>query len=122
MATFSLRTLGFPEIRRDGAPCKLSLRKGLALLAYLAEAKGPASRDAVATLLWPDDSQDVVRTRLRRLLHRLQLALGDDAVVADRSTVRWSPASALEVDSLLFEQACERGDFEHACRLYRGDF
>src|SRR4051812_8797909 len=91
MASFSLRTLEFPEIRRDDAPCRLSLRKGMAVLIYLAEARGPVSRDVVATLLWPDDSEDVVRTRLRRLLHRLQLALGDDALIADRSTVQWSP-------------------------------
>jgi len=122
MASFSLRTLGFPEIRREDEPCKLSLRKGLALLTYLAEARGPVGRDVVATLLWPEDSEDVVRTRLRRLLHRLQLALGDDALIADRSTVRWSPAAALDVDSQLFEQACDRGDFEQACRLYLGDF
>src|SRR5262249_37413973 len=122
MASFSLRTLGFPEIRRDDEPCRLALRKGLALLTYLAEAKGSVGRDVVATMFWPEDSQDVVRTRLRRLLHRLQLALGDDAVIADRSTVRWSSAVALQVDSQLFEQASERGDFEHACRLYLGDF
>jgi DNA-binding SARP family transcriptional activator/pimeloyl-ACP methyl ester carboxylesterase len=122
MASFSLRTLGFPEIRRDDAPCRLSLRKGMAVLIYLAEARGPVSRDVVATLLWPDDSEDVVRTRLRRLLHRLQLALGDDALIADRSTVQWSPATDLRVDSRLFEEACDDGDFEEACRLYPGDF
>jgi pimeloyl-ACP methyl ester carboxylesterase len=36
--------------------------------------------------------------------------------------VRWSPAIDLEVDSQLFEQACDRGEFEPACRLYLGDF
>jgi DNA-binding SARP family transcriptional activator/pimeloyl-ACP methyl ester carboxylesterase len=122
MASFSLRTLGFPEIRRDGEPCKLSLRKGLALLTYLAEANGPVGRDAVATLLWPEDSVEVVRARLRRLLHRLQLALGEDALIADRSTVRWAEAANLSVDSRLFEQACDAADFEQACRLYQDDF
>jgi DNA-binding SARP family transcriptional activator/pimeloyl-ACP methyl ester carboxylesterase len=122
MASFSLRTLGFPEIRRDDEPCQLSLRKGLALITYLAEAKGPVGRDVAATMLWPEESEDVVRTRLRRLLHRLQLALGDDALIADRSTVRWSPAMTLHVDSQRFEQACDSGDFELACRLYSGDF
>ena len=78
MALFSVRTLGFPEIRRDDRLCQLALRKGLALLIYLAEAKGPVGRDVVATMLWPESSEDVVRARLRRLLHRLQRALGDD--------------------------------------------
>jgi len=122
MTVFTLRTLGFPEIRRDDRPCPLALRKGLALLVHLAEAGGPVGRDAIATMLWPESSEDVVRARLRRLLHRLQGALGDHVLTIDRSTVRWSPAIDLQVDSQLFEQACDRGEFERACRLYGGDF
>ena len=34
MASFSVRTLGFPEVRCDDRPCPLALRKGLALLVY----------------------------------------------------------------------------------------
>ena len=121
MARFSIRTFGFPEIRRDDQLCQLALRKGLALLIYLAEAKGPVGRDVVATLLWPEDSEEIVRARLRRLLHRLQQTLGD-VLSSDRSTVRWSSAIELEVDSRAFEEACDRGEFEAACRLYRSDF
>src|SRR6266700_2420830 len=121
MARFSVRTFGFPEIRRDDKPCQLALRKGLALLIYLAEAKGAVGHDVVATMLWPDSSEEVARAGLRRLLHRLQLTLGD-ALTSDRSTVRWSSAIDLQVDSRLFEQACDRGEFERACRLYPRDF
>src|SRR4029077_10300806 len=74
-----------------------------------------------ATLLWPEGAEEAVRARLRRLLHRLQLTLGD-VLTSDRSTVRWSSAVDLQVDSRLFEQACDRGEFERACALYRGDF
>jgi DNA-binding SARP family transcriptional activator/pimeloyl-ACP methyl ester carboxylesterase len=122
MALFSVRTLGFPEIRRDDQVCQLALRKGLALLVYLAEAKGSVGRDSVAAMLWPEDSEAVVRARLRRLLHRLQLTLGDDVLTPDRSTIRWSSAIDLQVDSQLFEQACDRGEFAAACRLYVGGF
>ena len=66
MALFSVRTFGFPEIHRDDQPCQLALRKGLALLIYLGEAKGPVERDVVATMLWPESSETVVRARLRR--------------------------------------------------------
>ena len=121
MAVFSVRTFGFPELRRDDQPCQLALRKGLALLIYLAEAKGPVGRETVATLLWPESSEAVVRARLRRLLHRLQATLGD-IITSDRSTVRWSSAIETQVDSSLFEEACDRGEFERACRLYQGDF
>lgn len=122
MALLSVQTLGFPEIRRDGQPCPLALRKGLALLIYLAEAKGPVGRDVFATMLWPEDGEEVVRARLRRLLHRVQLALGGEVLTIDRSTVRWSAAIELHVDSQLFEQACDQGEFEQACHCYPGDF
>nr|WP_224031996.1 alpha/beta hydrolase [Paraburkholderia caribensis] len=122
MALFSVRTLGFPEIRRDHRLCQLPLRKGLALLVYLAEAEGSVGRDVLATMLWPEGGEEVVRARLRRLLHRLQHALGDDTLTIDRSTVRWSAAITLQVDSQLFEEACDHGEFEQACRHYPGDF
>jgi DNA-binding SARP family transcriptional activator/pimeloyl-ACP methyl ester carboxylesterase len=122
MALFNVRTLGFPEIRRDDRLCQLPLRKGLALLVYLAEAKGSVGRDVFAAMLWPEGDEEVVRARLRRLLHRLQYTLGDDVLTTDRSTVRWSAAIDLQVDSQLFEQACDRGEFEQASRHYPGDF
>ena len=121
MASFSVRTLGYPEVRRDDRPCPLALRKGLALLVYVAEAPGPVGREALATLLWPESPADVVKARLRRLLHRLQLALGD-VLASDRSTVRLSATIDLEIDSRLFEEACDRGAFERACALYQTDF
>src|SRR5579859_1499494 len=121
MVLFRVRTFGFPEIHCDDQPRQLSLRKGLALLVYLADAKGPVGRDVVATMLWPESSEEVARARLRRLLHRLQLTLGE-VLTSDRLTVRWSSEIDQRVDSRLFEQACDRGEFEHACRLYPGDF
>jgi DNA-binding SARP family transcriptional activator/pimeloyl-ACP methyl ester carboxylesterase len=121
MASFSVRTFGFPEIRRDGVPCELALRKGLALLIYLAEANGPVGRDVLATLLWPDSSADVARARLRRLLHRLQVTLGE-IITSDRFTLRWSGALDLTLDSHAFEEACDRGAFARACLIYQRDF
>jgi DNA-binding SARP family transcriptional activator/pimeloyl-ACP methyl ester carboxylesterase len=121
MASFSVRTFGFPEVRCDDRVCPLALRKGLALLVYLAESKGPVGREAIATMLWPESPAEIVRARLRRLLHRLQLALGD-GLASDRTTVRWSEAIDLEIDSRKFEEACDAGDFERACGLYHADF
>ena len=122
MTGFSLQTLGFPEIHGDDQPIKLALRKGLALLIYLAEARGAVARDVIATLLWPESPRETARARLRRLLHRIELALGHPVFETDRTSLRWSPAVDLKVDSHLFESACDRGAFEEACLLYRGDF
>jgi len=122
MIGVSLRTLGFPEILRDGNPIRLNLRKGAALLVYLAEAQGAVARDVLATLLWPESPREIARARLRRLLHRVELALGQSIFDTDRTTVKLSPAIGLKVDSHQFEAACNRNAFEDACLHYRGDF
>src|SRR3954470_612006 len=122
MTAFSLGTFGFPEVHADGRPIKLALRKGLALLVYLAEAKGAVARGIVATLLWPETDRETGLARLRRLLHRIELKLGQQVFETDRTSLRWSPAVALQVDAHLFEGACDRADFDEACQIYRGDF
>lgn len=122
MTAFSLGTFGFPEVQADGRPIKLALRKGLALLVHLAEAKGAVARDVAATWLWPEADRETGLARLRRLLHRIELALGQPVFETDRTSVRWSPAVELTVDTHLFESACDRGAFEEACQIYRGDF
>ncbi len=102
MTGFSLQTFGFPEIHGDNRPIKLNLRKGLALLVYLAETPGAVARDVIATLLWPESPPETARARLRRMLHRIELTLGQHVFETDRTTVRWSPAVELKVDSHLF--------------------
>ncbi|TQF37771.1 SARP family transcriptional regulator [Bradyrhizobium sp. UNPF46] len=122
MTAFSLRTFGFPEVHADGRPIKLALRKGLALLVYLGEAKGVVAREIMATLLWPETPRETGLARLRRLLHRVELTLGQSVFETDRTSLRWSPDVELKLDSHLFEEACDRGAFEQACLIYRGDF
>lgn len=122
MTAYALGAFGFPEVHADGRPVKLALRKGLALLIYLAEAKGAVARDVIATLLWPETPRETGLARLRRLLHRIELAVGQSIFETDRTSVRWSPEVELKIDSHLFESACDRGDFEKACQIYRGDF
>src|SRR4051812_1465523 len=122
MTAFSLGTFGFPEVHADDRPIKLALRKGLALLVYLAETKGAVARDVMATLLWPDADRETGLARLRRLLHRIEITLGQPVFETDRTSLRWSPEVELKIDSQLFESACDRGNFEEACEIYRGDF
>jgi len=76
MTGFSLQTLGSRRSTATTAPIKLNLRKGLALLIYLAEAQGAVARDVLATLLWPESPGETARARLRRMLHRIELTLG----------------------------------------------
>ncbi|MBB4428950.1 DNA-binding SARP family transcriptional activator/pimeloyl-ACP methyl ester carboxylesterase [Bradyrhizobium sp. CIR48] len=122
MTVFSLHALGFPEVYAGDRPIKLNLRKALALLIYLAEARGAVAREVLAALLWPETSAETARARLRRLLHRIELALGREVFEADRASVRWSAAVEMTIYTHLFEGACDRGAFEEACAIYRDDF
>ncbi|WP_407188974.1 alpha/beta fold hydrolase [Bradyrhizobium centrosematis] len=122
MTVFWLHALGFPEVHADDRPVRLNLRKALALLIYLVEAKGAVARDVLAALLWPEAARETSLARLRRLLHRIELALGQPVFETDRTSVRRSPATTVRLDTHLFESACDRGSFEEACRIYRGDF
>jgi len=122
MSQLVLQVLGFPELRIDDRAGALTLRKALALLIYLVEAKGPVARDSAATLLWPEADTQTAHTRLRRLLHRIESAIGRRVIEADRMSLCLATGIEPHVDSRVFETACDRGDFEQACRIYRGDF
>ena len=59
---------GTPRLECDGTPVKLTRRKVTALLAYLAVTAQPHSREAVATLLWPDSDATSAYAYLRNAL------------------------------------------------------
>ena len=122
MSLLELKTLGYPELSVDGRTGSLTLRRALALLIFLAETKGPVARDAAATLLWPNADTETARARLRRLLYRIEVAVGAPIIEADRMAIRYRAAVDVRLESELFESACDRGDFDAACRIYRGDF
>ena len=122
MSQVDLRLFGYPEIRVDGRPVSLPLRKALAALTYVVEAQTPVSRDAVATLLWPEADEATAHSRLRRLLHRMHQYLGVGVIASGRISLCAAPGIELRVDTQTFEQACQEGDFGSASRLYRADF
>jgi DNA-binding SARP family transcriptional activator len=122
MARLGLQLLGFPRVRFDARDVGLSLRKGLAIVAYLAEARGPTSRDNLSSLLWPDADAEAARAGLRRTLHRLRSAFGAKVIEADRTSLSLARSLDLRVDTHAFEAACDKGALEEAARLYGGDF
>ena len=91
MVAVSIRTFGFPEIRRDDQPCPLALRKGLALLTYLAEANGPVGREMAATLLWPESSAAVVKTRSRAVVRGHAIELVHRPAFSSLACIDFSP-------------------------------
>ena len=122
MSQIDLQLFGYPEIRVDGRPVSLPLRKAVAALTYLVEARAPVSRDAVATLLWPEADEATARSRLRRLLHRTHQHLGIRIIASDRMSLYVAPGIDLRLDTWMFEHASQSGDFENAHLLYRADF
>jgi DNA-binding SARP family transcriptional activator len=117
-----VQLLGFPSVRVDGRSVDLALRKGLALIAYLAEARAPVGRDHMAGLLWPDADADAARARLRRTLHRIGAAFTAGLIDADRSSLALAPSIETRIDTHAFETACAAGELSEALRLYAGDF
>ena len=96
--------LGPVTVEVGRSPLAVDTRKAVALLAYLAVTRRPASREAVAALLWPEADGPGARGALRRTLSVLRAGLGDRGLVIDRSAVGLDP-SALEVDVWRFEEA-----------------
>lgn len=152
MAQLSLSLLGPFQALLDHKPITdFATDKVRALLFYLAvEAHQPHRRDALAGLLWPDQSQHKARQNLRQALSSLRQALGerDDAEnekgVADpfllvtRQTVQFNPASDYWLDATVFKtlvKDCKTHchsrpktclpctqRMEQMITLYRGDF
>lgn len=91
---------------RAGAPVAFDTRKSYAVLARVALARRPVSRDALAALLWPEADPDRARSALRRTLS-VTGAVGP-CLVVDRSAVSVDP-TLVDVDAWEFE-ALAAGD------------
>src|SRR5262245_39402384 len=99
MAQLDIQVLGYPAVCFDGRPVALPLRKAMALLVYLAEAGPLVGREALAALLWPEVDESAARSRLRRTLHKLHLAVCANAIRADRAALRLAPELQVSVDA-----------------------
>lgn len=100
-------------------------RKTRALLAYLADARAPVRREALAALLFPaaDEPLGALRWQLSAVRRQVAPAL----IIADRETVRLD-RSACRVDADAFERAFAAGGALSAAQaaaavgLYRGEY
>jgi predicted ATPase len=116
MARLELFLFGPPRLVRAGHTLNLGLRKAFALFIYLAVTKQPHSRDALATLFWPEEGQRSARGNLRRALHRINEALQAEMLVHDGENVSLDPGADLWIDSEAFTRhrlaALAAGDLE----------
>lgn len=104
MTQLKLMLLGSPRMERDGQTVEVDTRKAIALMAYLAVTAQSHSRDALATLLWPDYDQAHARAALRRTLSALNKALAGDWLEVDRENIALNPDTAIWVDAVEFQR------------------
>jgi DNA-binding SARP family transcriptional activator/TolB-like protein len=120
------RTLGSLELISPDDPevgAVLLHPKRTALLAWLAAAspRGFHRRDAILALLWPELDQERARASLRKAVHHIRRALGDDAIVG-RGDEELKLGDAVRSDVRVFLDALDQGNAEAAMVQYRGRF
>ncbi len=104
MTGLKLYLFGAPRLESAGASLPVGRRKGLAILAYLALKGQPQTREALATLFWPDFDQSRALSNLRRELSRLKTGPDVELIDADRRQVELVADSVLWVDVRQFNQ------------------
>src|SRR5579871_855691 len=122
-----LRLLGRFSVVAEGDPpvtLKISSKKGIALLAYLAlHPEHSVSREKLATLLWGDRPDRQARLNLRQVILSLRKTFAETELIAlDRDTVGLR-MERLSVDALQFQElsrSSEPGDLARAAALYGG--
>ena len=103
-AELSVQLFGPPRIECQGLAVHIPCRKAVALLAYLAATHEPHSRDALATLLWPDLGQAQACAMVRHALLALHQVLGKRWLVISTDLVALPAQPGLWVDSCEFQK------------------
>jgi DNA-binding SARP family transcriptional activator len=121
-----LRTLGTLDLHSaDGRELHslLAQPKRVALLAYLciAQPRGFHRRDTLLGLFWPDSDQEHARTSLRKSLHILRRAIGDNAILSRGDEEVAVDFHLVSCDAAAFEASVKANRLEEALELYRGD-
>jgi DNA-binding SARP family transcriptional activator/predicted Zn-dependent protease/TolB-like protein len=120
-----LITLGRLALIAPGGQADESLgrrRRKLALLAMLALASRPYSRDVLADIFWGEELEERARHSLSDALSHLRRRLGRDAITSRQAEVALARGLALSVDALDFVAACRARDHARAIALYGGPF
>jgi len=118
--------LGSPRVERDGKPLSFDTRKAMALLADLALAERPRSRESLCGLLWPAHDPDHARGALRRTLSTLRKAIGEKWIDTAGDSIALLRGPGLELDVERFRALTADGAsveaLSEAVALYSGGF
>lgn len=121
--------LGAPRVEVDGATLRIPRTQVQALLYRLAIRPAPVDRDHLCMLFWPETTDLVAHTNLRRLISLLRKALWeenwlvchDNGVTIDPQIV-WSDAHAFEQLSAAARRLADPRAVERALSHYGGPF
>ncbi len=119
-----IHLLGPLQLLRNDESVVIKRRKSRALLLYVAAQPQPVSRRQLATLLWPDHTDQTARHNLRTTLYTLRQEL-DDVLVVDDEWVGLAEGVFVDVHAFaraLNQPASDLKALEAALALYRGDF
>lgn len=122
---FRLITLGRLTLVGAGGEEDASLarrRLKLAVLAVLALARRPLSRDTLLGLFWAEHDEPRARHSLSNALSSLRGALGERSITTRDAEVALDPETPLDVDAIEFAEAIEGRDVARAVELYAGPF
>jgi DNA-binding SARP family transcriptional activator len=118
--------LGPPRVERDGERVTFDTRKAMALLAHLALAGGPRSRESLCALLWPAHDTDHARGALRRTLSTLRGSIGERWIDAAGDSIGLVREPGLELDVERFRELSADGasldSLSEAAALHSGGF
>jgi DNA-binding SARP family transcriptional activator len=123
--SFRLITLGrialvSPEGAEDATLATRRLK--VALLAVLALASHPLSRDYLVGMFWGDQDEERARHSLSDALSHLRKVLGREAISVRQTQVALSDEARLTVDAVEFDRAVVAREYERATALYGGPF
>jgi DNA-binding SARP family transcriptional activator/predicted ATPase len=125
VAPVEISLLGPPRVRRAGQPVTFDTRKATALLAHLALAERPRSRESLCTLLWPGQDLEHARGALRRTLSALRKSVGEEWIDSAADSVALRSAAGLDVDVHRFRSLARDGasieELAAAVELFRGE-
>ena len=123
MPVYRLVTLGGLVLQDEEGRAVSSLGpRNLALLAYLALATKPLSRDHVAELFWGDRDEERARHSMREALSKLRQLLGPESIPQRSNSVALAASVPLLVDARALIAASTAGDVKQVTELYRGPF
>ena len=118
--------IGPPRVARDGHPVSFDTRKAMALLAHLALAERPRSREALCELLWPGHDAEHARGALRRTLSALRKSIGEEWIETRGDSVALVREAGLELDVERFRELAGEGasleELKEAVTLLSGGF